>query len=79
MAVRVDQSGHESLASDVDDFPLARIASGSLHGNDSVALDNNNRIVEVFSAHAVEDFRIYECCSIHAPPTCLTAPVENLI
>jgi hypothetical protein len=79
MAVRVDQSGHERLAGDVDDLPVARTAIGSFHGNDSIAFDDDNGIVEVFTVHTVEDFCVYECRASHAPPTCSTALVENLI
>src|ERR1700722_12490963 len=79
MAVCVDQSGHQSLPSDVDDFPLHRSARRSFHGNDPIALDDDNRIVQVFSVHAVEDSSVHECCPIHAPPTCSTALTEDLM
>ncbi len=76
MTVCVNQAGHQRFAGYVDDIPVNRRTRLSLHRHDAVALDDNNRIIEVLTLHAIEDPCVHECCSIHEPPVCFALTKE---
>ena len=79
MAVCIDQSGHQGLAADVDDVPADRRTRRSAYLDDTVSLDDHDRLVEVLAPHAVEDSRIHECGSIHELPEICFRPSDGSI
>ena len=68
MAMRIDQPRHQSLSGNVDNIPVDRRAGLSVHRDDPVALDDDNRIIEVLIVQAVEYPCVQECRSLHNSP-----------
>jgi len=58
MAVRVDQSGHQGLATDVDHIPGIGSIQLAFHRDDAIVVDDHDRFVRIFGSATVEDFAL---------------------
>ena len=68
MAVRVDQSGHQGLAADIDHLPRVGRIRLSLHRHDAIVVDDDRRFVQIVGSDSVENSRIDKARSRHVIP-----------